>query len=350
MTAPACLSRNLVADHNVLIEVSPDDWSIPQWLVDSAHQNLGIYFGHKSHGRQIVEGLNAIQRISARYGVDISPVTDVLRSGVLSIRDGNTYVGDFFDGDTPVNQVLSENDWINTCFFVWCAEFNYGAWPDVGVMWDSARVVNEYLTKMEQLEKDFPAVQFIYSTGPAYHNAGAQRSYNRFKLNNMIRKYCAENGKVLYDFADLDAWAYNRDTREWERDTAVYEIDGEMVTVPHQHAKYEYGPGTHATAESELIKAMAFWWLMTELTADGSTVSKKKVDRTHRKATGQVPYLANYNHSLWNSRGQSVRRIGNGQPNSGERFGKTPGTYIVLPASRKWCSPRKVLWLEPQVK
>lgn len=347
VTTNPSFSQKLVADHTILSQTTPESWSIPQWLVDSANQNLGIYFAHKSHGRQIVQGLNAIREISSRYGIDISSATDALQSGVLSIRDGNTYIGDFFDGDTPANQVLSENTWVNTCLFVWCSEFNYGAWPDVGVMWDSARVVNEYLAKMEALEEAFPEVQFIYCTGSAYHNAGAEKSYNRFKLNNMIRRYCAENDKVLYDFADLDAWAYNRDTGRWERDTAVYEIDGEMVSVPHQHARYEHGPGTHATPESELVKAMAFWWMMTELATGEVAAHKKKSGREFTQSIRNSSNFLGHNHSVWNLRGQSIRPTDSPNLLCSKRLGNTPGLYIVSPpASEKRYSPQKLMWLE----
>ncbi len=82
---------------------------------------------------------------------------------------------------------------------------------------------------MTVLETEYPDVIFIYMTCNA-QGTGAE-GYNRYLRNEQIREYCSENEKVLFDFADLDAWWYNSNTEEW--DQATYDYSGHTVPVEH---------------------------------------------------------------------------------------------------------------------
>ena len=71
------------------------------------------------------------------------------------------------------------------------------------------------------------------------------------------RNYCIANDKVLFDFADLDAWWYNPGTSLWEQHT--YSYSG--YDIPAEHPQFygdEYG---HTTAESCEQKGRAWWWM-----------------------------------------------------------------------------------------
>jgi hypothetical protein len=66
--------------------------------------------------------------------------------------------------------------------------------------------INAYLNAMNQLEQDYPNITFVYMTG---HLDGSGESGNLNQMNNLIRDYAAANGKVLFDFADIES--YNPD-------------------------------------------------------------------------------------------------------------------------------------------
>src|SRR5690606_14437501 len=63
--------------------------------------------------------------------------------------------------------------------------------------------IDAYLTAMTNLERDFPGVTFVYMTG---HLDGSGESGNLHRRNEQIRDYCVDNGKVLFDFADLESY------------------------------------------------------------------------------------------------------------------------------------------------
>ena len=126
---------------------------------------------------------------------------------------------------------------------------------------------------MMVLEERFPRVHFVYSTGTAY-NVTAQTSYNRMLLNRMIRRHCVRNNRILYDFADLDAWAYEPDSGRMVQATITYDADDGEVVVPIMHSSYgNDAMDTHINAAGQEVKAKAFWWLMARLAAaDGVRV------------------------------------------------------------------------------
>ena len=65
------------------------------------------------------------------------------------------------------------------------------------------------------------------------------------------RQGCQNNGKVLFDFADIDCW-YNG-----EQHTAG--------TPPMEHPQYNGDEAGHTTYESCENKGKAFWWMMARV-------------------------------------------------------------------------------------
>jgi hypothetical protein len=86
-----------------------------------------------------------------------------------------------------------ENAVTNMVIWSWCG----------GVSDNTEQGINTYLTTMDRLEKDYPAVTFIYMTG---HLDGSGEDGNLHKRNNQIRAYCRTNNKVLFDFADIESY------------------------------------------------------------------------------------------------------------------------------------------------
>jgi hypothetical protein len=115
-------------------------------------------------------------------------------------------------------------------------------------------------------------VTFIYTTGAAQYQGGD--GYNRWLRNEQIREYCTANDKVLYDFADMDAWWYNPDTPGWEQKT--YDYEGH--DVPAQHSRYYGDEWGHTTYESCEVKGKAMWWTAAMLSGWSLTSSAEPGD------------------------------------------------------------------------
>jgi len=71
---------------------------------------------------------------------------------------------------------------------------------------------------MSQLEQQYPDVHFVYMTGHVDHADDA----NNKAANQTIRNYCNANGKILYDFADIES----------------YDPDGVYYEFPHDNCDY----------------------------------------------------------------------------------------------------------------
>jgi len=64
-------------------------------------------------------------------------------------------------------------------------------------------MITDYLAPMTQLETDYPGINFVYMTG---HLDGTGVAGNLHIRNEQIRTYCHNNGKILYDFADIESY------------------------------------------------------------------------------------------------------------------------------------------------
>ena len=85
------------------------------------------------------------------------------------------------------------HDDVNVVLWSWGNEMSSASESDI----------NTYLTLMNQLEIDYPAVEFIYMTG---HLDGSGSTGNLHERNEQIRTYCKNNNKTLYDFADIESY------------------------------------------------------------------------------------------------------------------------------------------------
>jgi len=109
---------------------------------------------------------------------------------------------------------------------------------------------------MSVLESEFSSVEFVYMTGNAQSTDG--EGYNRYLRNQQIRQFCENNSRILYDFADLDAWWYNPSASQWEQN--IYSWSG--TDVPLEHSQFNGDEAGHTTFESCRQKGRAVWWLL----------------------------------------------------------------------------------------
>lgn len=240
----------IIADHSSTgLSSIPDEW------IEKVKEIINVHYCHTSHGSQIMTGLerlmngnfsaSAQKNRNYNYYPDNCTMPDTI--DYLSLMDGQstgeyceTYVSPDLYWETSSGMDLTRsmlrNHNVNVSIFAWCSQMNY---------YSSSELEN-YLKKISGLEDEFPDVIFVYMTGNA--QSGER---NRFDRNEQIRKYCRDNNKVLFDFADLDSW-YG----------GVQHIEN---GIPMEHPEYNGDQAGHTTYESCENKAKAFWWLMARL-------------------------------------------------------------------------------------
>jgi hypothetical protein len=171
----------LLADHNSCSEFD----QIPSDVIVDIAAGYRIYYGHTSHGSQIMSGMDYLEAEDAKYA---QPV----------VHEVGADLG--HNGDTSwvpnLRSWLGGNPDYNMAMMSWCG----------GASDNTDTGIDLYLAKMNELEADFPGVHFVYMTG---HLDGGGPSGSLYRSNNRIRTYCAANDKILYDFADIESWDPN---------------------------------------------------------------------------------------------------------------------------------------------
>jgi hypothetical protein len=239
----------IVIDHTCVdLEGIPGSW------VEAVQDDIPSHYAHTSHGGQLTYGLQFIEDWNSFYdharGVSYLPAV----SGAWCIFDGQesaSYITpDLYwetgSGMDLTRDVLDNNPEIETSMWCWCTQVDYY----------SQAQVQAYLDSMSVLESEYPGVTFIYFTGNAQGTGSA--GYNRWQRNNQIRDYCQSNGKILFDFADLDCWWWNPSSSSWEQHT--YEYSG--YDIPSEHPEFNGDEYAHTTAESCWQKGEALWYMM----------------------------------------------------------------------------------------
>jgi hypothetical protein len=230
----------LVADHAAAAGFD----AIPSASIDHAEAQFQIYYGHTSHGSQIITGMGMIQAQDARYVFNAGPGTVTIEENDgLDLGSG----GDLTWADVTRERLNQAGSTINMVMWSWCG----------GVSENSSADINAYLAAMNQLEQDYPSVTFVYMTG---HLDGGGPSGNLYARNNQIRDFCRTYGKVLFDFADIESYdptgtyhAAGSDACEWCEDWC------------HSHDCPTCDDCAHSHCFNCYQKGRAFWWLLARL-------------------------------------------------------------------------------------
>ncbi len=284
ITAETAGGGSTVADHSIMRMLY--DENIPQSAIEAAVSSLKIGYGHTSHGSQIITGMEGLVQFA---NDNMNSYDDNLfrwstdGSAGLHLFDGSGYddsgylaydVG-YGGWDDRTRTFLNDNPWCNVIIWAWCGEVWY------------TDIQSHYIDNMEALEAEYPGVTFVYMTGHVDEPYEAEILAH----NNIIRDYCRDNNKWLFDFADIEK--YNLDLEYFgDRkvdDTAFYDSDGDGVLEQPAEDWMDPQPGNdanwalewqaahtegvdwynveavHSRALTANQKAYAIWWLFARI-------------------------------------------------------------------------------------
>ncbi len=232
--------------------------SIPELWIEAAKTTFRVYYGHTSHGSQIMTGIAMIRNDLFNYNNG---------AGTLQIRETTT--ADLGNPDTTAWVTITraqldraDND-RNVVIWSWCGQLS---------TLDPAVVQRDYLDNMDRLEADYPGVRFVYMTG---HLDGTGVAGRLNQNNELIRSFCRAGGKTLFDFADIESYdpdgAYYLDLGA--NDNCDYR---DPVSGQTRNWALEWcaaNPGrciacascAHSQCLNCQLKGKVFWWMMARM-------------------------------------------------------------------------------------
>lgn len=176
---PPPTGEAIVADHEAVALYA----AVPPATRDRLRGDLLIYYGHTSHGSQVVTGLEML--------ADEDPAW--APPAFHEVSDDLGTLGDV-SWVAPTRSYLDAHPGgVDVVMWSWCG----------GVSGNTEAGITAYLEAMAALEADYPDVVFVYMTG---HLDGSGEDGTLFARNDQIRAWCRDRGKVLFDFADIETF------------------------------------------------------------------------------------------------------------------------------------------------
>jgi len=251
------------ADEAIVIDhTCTDIGKIPPSYIEKAAKTCKVAYGHTSHGSQIVSGMAAMRKADPdRFGFgegkdDGLSFKDCTPAGDLGNPDRRTWARrtrEYLNTDGKDRNVI---------VWSWCGQAGSASQEDM----------QTYLNLMGELEKDFPDVTFVYMTG---HLDGTGKDGNLNRRNEQIREFCGKNGKVLFDFADIESFdpdgnvnymeLYATDSCNYEKDGVTRNWADDWLKNNPDHAMALPDSAAHTRPLNGALKGRAFWWMMARL-------------------------------------------------------------------------------------
>ena len=231
-------AQAIVADHTSVTEFG----LIPDGYFDQIRLNYRFFYGHTSHGSQIITGINMLAS----------------ENSTLYQKPTFNEISDDLGSNGDVSWVQPTRDFLNTH-----PDYNVVMWSWCGGVDSSPGSITAYLDAMNQLEGEYPNVKFVYMTG---HLDGIGVMGNVYARNNQIRDYCRTHGKILFDFADIES--YDPDGNYYPNDSDACNWCSTWVST-HTFTFSSGCPAMDSCAHTNCFncyqKAKAFWWMMARL-------------------------------------------------------------------------------------
>jgi hypothetical protein len=205
------VDAQLLIDHNCRdLGQIPDGWII------QAQDDLHVAYNHTSHGSQLISGLGVLEAFPPFSGAytwsdDGSTGLDLDNYGITGCAKPDLSQGDYIDGNGVTPWVtctrafldLPQNAHINVIMWSWCSINGHNA--------------QRYVDNMEILVSEYPNVDFVFMTGHAQGQGEDMTADSVHYNNQLIRQHCAAHGRILFDFADIEAYDPD-DTYFWDLD------------------------------------------------------------------------------------------------------------------------------------
>jgi predicted outer membrane repeat protein len=282
-TGCSIFSQPIVANHE-----SINAGEIPVWWVESAKSQFRIWYGHTSHGSQITSGM---QNLQSHIGEPFTYNTSG-SGGALSYQEVYGDLGHNGDltWETLTRQQLDDpSNNRNVVVWSWCG----------GVSDNTPEGINIYLNAMNQLEIDYPDTKFIYMTG----HLDIWSDANLKARNQQIRDYCLTNGKILFDFADIESYdpsgvyfQYANDDCSYYQGAGWGYLGNWATEFCNANPESEYCWDcycAHSEPANCNMKGRAFWWLLARMAGWGEEQNTFFVDQNHPEASDENPGTAN---------------------------------------------------------
>jgi len=258
----------LIIDHTCT-----DIAKIPESAILQAKESFHIAYGHTSHGSQITTGMNGLVAFANGGGKGLSLPDDIFAwnnggtDGALDLHDNamDRDVGYYPRWVDNTRNYLedSQNSDVNVIMWSWCGQ--------VSSKYANNSLLSEYIIPMSQLEEDYPDVTFVYMTGHVDHSDDA----NNKAANQIIRKYCIANNKVLYDFEDIENHDPNGTYYPFPHDSCDYYASRTGVLIGNWAEEWQNShtvnvdwyvcTSAHSQPLNANQKAYAAWWLFARL-------------------------------------------------------------------------------------
>jgi len=235
-------SKNVNAEPIIADHLAAADFEkIPDIYFDIIHDDFHIYYGHTSHGSQIMSGLSTLEGENS----SLDPPY------FHEVGDDLGHNGDV-SWEPDIINYLYYNPECNMVMMSWCG----------GCSDNTEQGINTYLETFNQLEQDYPDVIFVYMTG---HLDGTGINGNLYARNNQIRAYCNNNDKVLFDFADIESY---------DPDGNYYPDDTDYCNWCTEWCKTHDCPDcgcAHSQCFNCYLKGKAWWWMMARVSGWNGT-------------------------------------------------------------------------------